>query len=76
MTEYAALPRPADMLEIRAKETNDNQFIVWPTHILFTGFCLIFVYMSLVYCKTDTESLLFLISVMFFSQSQGTKTSK
>lgn len=57
MMHYAALPKPINIL-------NENQVIVWATHILFTGF----VYMSLVYWKTVTESLLFLIAVMFFPE--------
>lgn len=62
MIDCAALPKPVNML-------NESQIIVWPTHILFTRFCLTFVYMSLAYWKTVRESLLFLIAVIaFFSE--------
>ncbi len=54
---YAALLKPINMLD-------ENLVIVWATHILFTGF----VYVSLVYWRTVTESLLFLIAVMFFPE--------
>lgn len=63
MMNYAALPKPINML-------NENQIIVWATHILFT---VTFVYMSLVYWKTVTESLLFLICCNVFSGAKGPK---
>lgn len=67
MIDCAALPKPVNML-------NESQIIVWPTHILFTRFCLTFVYMSLAYWKTVRESLLFLIAVIaFFFRAKGPK---